>query len=395
MTTRSIIRIRVSSRKQCIIWKSLARFRGAPYLYSVVGITLKKLLQIILKYRLLHFGVWIYVFLTDLHLKQSTRPDEAHQLINWVDAINNLLWSMVSAYVVILYLFPRYYIKEQFGKFTGLALLTVFLSALLNILMQVLYVRLMMKGAHVNMVVIMVTSLAKIFDNLIYTLLFFMVVLIWHYFQKDQKNKKIERDHLLNELEFLKAQMNPHFVFNAINSIYVLMKLDMKASEDVLLRFSSLLRYQLYECGQGEAWLSKEIQFIKDYVELEKIRLGDKYAVRMDIGEPREYYRIAPFVLFPFVENAFKHLSHYESEPNTVLLNIQFNSNSILFHLQNSFEAVSSEQKKEGGIGLRNVKRRLELLYPGKYHLEHGERGKEFYVHLELELNEDQMYHHR
>ena len=97
---------------------------------------------------------------------------------------------MVSAYVVILYLFPRFFTKEQYGKFTGFALLTVFLTAAMNITMQVTYVQLLMNGAHVSFVVVMITTIAKIFDNLIYTLLFFIVVLVWHYFEKDQQNKK-------------------------------------------------------------------------------------------------------------------------------------------------------------------------------------------------------------
>lgn len=303
---------------------------------------------------------------------------------------------MVSVYAVIIFLFPRFYLQEQYTKFAGLTLLMIFIAAFLNVIFQLGYIQLVMhQGFIVKPMVVMITLLAKVVDIFSYTLLFFIVIMGWYYFQKDQRHKKVERDHLLNELEFLKAQMNPHFVFNAINSIYVLMKIDTKASEDVLLRFSSLLRYQLYECGQGEAWLAKEIQFIKDYAELEKIRLGERYEVVMDIGDPKEYYRIAPFVLFPFVENAFKHLSHHEHQPNKVKLTISFHGNKINFHIQNTIEADRKTNTPAGGIGLRNVHRRLELLYSGRYLLETDIKENEYHVHLEIALNENQMYHHR
>ncbi len=377
-------------------WKSLVRVCNSVYLYSVVDSTLKKLFHLALRYRILHLCYWVYGFFSDLHLLKTNRPDEAHTIVNYIDAVNNVVWQMASVYFVILLLFPRFYIREKYGKFTGLALLTVVTGALLNILFQIGYVQLIMPThSSISFALIMITYIAKVFDIFINTLLFFIVILGWHYFEKDQRNKKVERDHLLNELEFLKAQMNPHFVFNAINSIYVLMKIDTRASEDVLLRFSSLLRYQLYECGQGEAWLTKEIQFIRDYVELEKIRLGERYEVRMDIGDPKEYYRIAPFVLFPFVENAFKHISHHEHQINSVSINIRFNGNKIVFQMNNTIEENEKTGSTAGGIGLRNVRRRLELLYPGKHILTTGISNNTYHVHLEIELNENQMYHHR
>ncbi len=365
------------------------------YLYRVVSASLKNIIQFILRFRIIHVCVWLYAFLSDLHLLQTNRPDAAHAVVNYIDAVNNIVWQMVAAYLVILVWFPRYFIKEKAGQFILYSLLTVMITAFLNVLTQIGYLLLFIKpGFHIIPSIVFITMFAKIFDIFFYSALFFIVVLVWHYFQKDQRNKKVERDHLLNELEFLKAQMNPHFVFNAINSIYVLMKIDTRSAEDVLLRFSSLLRYQLYECGQGEAWLSKEIAFIKDYTELEKIRLGDRYRVEINIGAPKEYYRIAPFVLFPFVENAFKHISHREDQLNTVTLNIRFQGNNILFDLWNTVEQAPAGEKKEGGIGLRNVQRRLELLYPDKHILKTGIIDNVYHVHLEIELHENQMHHY-
>lgn len=188
------------------------------------------------------------------------------------------------------------------------------------------------------------------------------------------------------ELAFLKAQINPHFLFNSLNAVYFLIDKKNVQAREALHKFSEMLRYQLYECGDSRIPIEKEISFLKDYVDLQQLRVGEKTAIRFTCEKEVAQFSIEPLLLIPFVENSFKHLSHYgDGKSNEVQINLSRTNGSMRFSVYNTTEQKVTNAKS-GGIGLTNVQKRLDLLYPGKHQLDVKERDGWFGVELQLSL---------
>ncbi|WP_422080020.1 sensor histidine kinase [Ulvibacterium sp.] len=214
----------------------------------------------------------------------------------------------------------------------------------------------------------------------------------------EKQKGQLEKDKLRSELDFLKAQINPHFLFNGINSIYHLIGEDNTLAKNTLLQFSGLLRYQLYDCSVNYISLEKELGYLKNYITIEKVRKGEDAIFTFTIPKIEENpdvrkYKIAPLLISPFLENAFKYLSHHsDKEKNHITLELAIQENGFLnMKLSNTFDDTFKIKKDStGGIGLENVKRRLNLLYPNEKHrLQITSQKNRFLVDLKLDLNED------
>lgn len=182
------------------------------------------------------------------------------------------------------------------------------------------------------------------------------------------KMRQIEIEKLNTELEYLRAQINPHFLFNSINTIYFQIDKQNTAARETLEKFSEMLRYQLYECTSKTIAIEKEIQYLQNYVALQKLRLGNRHAVEFKADDRLKGFFIPPLMLIPFVENAFKHISHFTDKPNTINLVLTKANDALVFTCTNTTDGAIKNEP--GGIGLKNVTRRLELLYGDRYNLE-------------------------
>jgi two-component system LytT family sensor kinase len=190
------------------------------------------------------------------------------------------------------------------------------------------------------------------------------------------------------ELNFLKSQINPHFVFNSLNSVYFLIDKQNAAARDSLEKFSDMLRYQLYECGTNQVSIEKEIDYLKDYIDLQRLRREDNCIIDLRISSGLKGFQIAPLLLIPFVENAFKHLSHYNHGDNQVTIHLEKEDGAMTLAVSNTTEEKGNNPGplNPGGIGLRNVRRRLELLYPGRHSLVINKLPDRFGIFLKLEV---------
>ncbi|MEM6343835.1 MAG: histidine kinase [Bacteroidota bacterium] len=203
--------------------------------------------------------------------------------------------------------------------------------------------------------------------------------------QSAQHNRLLEREKLLTELQLLKAQLNPHFLFNAINSIYFLIRKDPTLAEESLAQFSEILRYQLYECNEPFILVSKEVEYLDSYLQLAKLRKGDRVQIHTEIDPRIKDEVIAPFLLLPLVENAIKHVSHHSQQENLILLKLEKSAEGLKFELENTYaenERSAPAENKSGGIGLPNVQRRLDLLYPDTHRFEIMKKGGRFRIRL-------------
>ncbi|GAB4022741.1 sensor histidine kinase [Spirosoma koreense] len=203
---------------------------------------------------------------------------------------------------------------------------------------------------------------------------------------------QLERDNLVLELNFLRSQVNPHFFFNAINNVYALIVDKDEQAATILLKLSSLMRYVLYEAGTSYVTLQQEVEFLKDYVDLEKIRHGTNASILLQIDGEIGDLLIPPLVLVTFVENAFKHGLNATIRESWVTIDLQIKGNSLHFLIRNSKPPVrpqtrTSSLPKVGGIGLTNTQRRLELLYPDTHQLRIQETQSTYTVDLTILLD--------
>jgi len=214
----------------------------------------------------------------------------------------------------------------------------------------------------------------------------FAIVFVYESFKNQQIQQALKEEKLKAELQFLKAQINPHFLFNGINSVYFLIDDKPKIAKSTLLKFSDLLRYQLYECQDDFIPLKKEMEHIQSYIDMEKIRRGEDAKIQLNLPDEVGTEQISPLLFTPFLENAFKYLSnHDEGNKNRVVVDFRLEGSQLFFEIENTIDPAFKE-KENGGIGIQNVRKRLALLYPQKHHLNTFERNGRFIVRLDAQL---------
>jgi LytS/YehU family sensor histidine kinase len=209
--------------------------------------------------------------------------------------------------------------------------------------------------------------------------------------QNERRVEQLEKERISSELSSLRAQVNPHFLFNALNTVFGLARRQDAQTADAVIRLSDILRYGLYECEREEPTLEREVYFLRQYVEFARLRMHDKECISLvtDI-QNAEYVRIAPMLLTPFVENAIKH-GVYDNEAGCgIEVSLQIKDNELNFTCINRHtHAADAGMQPSGiynGIGNKNVKRRLELLYPDRYRLNISNANERFIVELNIQL---------
>lgn len=198
------------------------------------------------------------------------------------------------------------------------------------------------------------------------------------------RESRLEREKLQSELSFLKAQTNPHFLFNTLSNIYGLTKNLAPKAADAVDRLSALLRFMLYESEQKTISIQDEMRFVEDYIELQRIRFDEKLIITIDTEIDNEQTKIAPLLLLPFVENAFKHGVSESLSDSYIRIRLNLANGDLFFVIENPVDTETGQF--EPGIGLSNVKRRLDLLYPG-HRLELIKEQYFFRVSMQLNLS--------
>lgn len=201
---------------------------------------------------------------------------------------------------------------------------------------------------------------------------------------QEKARQEEQRERLQSELAFLRSQISPHFIFNILNSIVYLIRTQSPFAEPVTIKLSELMRYILYESADRQVPLDKEVDYLKNYVELQQLRFEEDVDIRLRIeGQPSSQL-IEPMLMIPFVENAFKHGVGLTENP-VIDIALSFDEQGLHFSVKNKIAPEMPEDKDDSsGIGLKNVKRRLELLYPDRHRLEVAEQGEWFIVSLTL-----------
>ncbi|MBB5636945.1 sensor histidine kinase YesM [Pedobacter cryoconitis] len=209
-----------------------------------------------------------------------------------------------------------------------------------------------------------------------------------------QEHGKIEKNHALlqqahleAQLRILQDQINPHLMFNVLNHIHILMQKNVELASVLLVKFSDILRYQLYECNRESVLLEREVQYLKDLVAVEKIRWGEELKVVCIWNIQDGKKDIVPLLLVPFVENAFKHVSRLPMEKGYVTLILKQENNELIFTMENSSSVQQPRKGTSHGLGLENVRKRLGLLYPQQHELSIEKTNSLFKVALIIQLH--------
>ncbi|MBK8923883.1 MAG: histidine kinase [Saprospirales bacterium] len=205
--------------------------------------------------------------------------------------------------------------------------------------------------------------------------------------KKEKEATEFRSEKLEAELKFLKSQINPHFLFNALNNIYALTVIKSDQAPGNLLKLSGMLRYMLYDCKADRVPLGKEIDYLRHYIDLNLLKDSRGLNVGVQLDESRPGLSIAPMLLIPFVENAFKHSKIEDRDKGWISIALQTADDHILFEVQNSVPGQHFTKDESGGIGLANVRRQLELVYPHRHELSIDTSAESFRVHLKIQLS--------
>ncbi|MDD4216718.1 MAG: histidine kinase [Bacteroidales bacterium] len=294
-----------------------------------------------------------------------------------------LIIDFVSIYVILLVLIPKFVQKKyQLTKFFVLLILLILLNLTINFFLQ--------NFIFANGELAFDTCLHRQIHSIQVSLVFIVIAIGIKIFMINQQNQlqmhKLEQAKTVSELDFLKTQMNPHFLFNILNNIYIQTRIDPKKSSEMILKLSDLLRYQLYECSQDKVMLKAEVEYLRNYVDLQKMRIA-KIDIKFEQNGSFKGLMIYPFMFIPFLENAFKHGVSSKNVDNFIHIYAEIVEKYVIFAVKNSKNDTRPiTEIKQGGIGLINIKRRLELLYKDNHELIIEDRDTYYYVKLKIEL---------
>ena len=339
-----------------------------------------------------HLLFWSVVFIY-LIVRISFLFPQGHAWENAKTILLNSLWGIfynaIISYTIIYYLVQNFFAKKRYALFVAGVLLlyiVVFGLYLLWLLINGQFIHAIGTTAQ-HPYIFLKGTVIRLFGNppLICGIFLSLKTLkTWHL--KQLENETLTREKANAELQLLKAQIHPHFLFNTLNNIYSFTLTKSPLAAELVQKLSDMLSYMITDCEQIMVPLEKEIQLIKDYIGLEKVRYGDRLDIQMHINGDCKNKMIVPLLMIPFVENCFKHGASMMRGKQWMHLIINITENDLDFNLSNSKPSLATTTKNKIGIGLLNVRKRLGLLYAGKHLLDINSTENTFSVYLKIEL---------
>jgi LytS/YehU family sensor histidine kinase len=293
-----------------------------------------------------------------------------------------LVFVSANYYLNTLYAIPHLLNKKQYVKY-GLVFLTgILVTALIRVPVSAWVV------THVFKMNARFSAVSVFTDSFVNILFWVVCILAAQMVMEKMRSQvyieQIEKERATNELNFLRAQFNPHFLFNSINSIYGHIDKSNKDARDMLLVFSEMLRYQLYECNVEQIDLNREINYIRNYIAIQKGRIDEMVMVNLCADDIDGQIYVAPLLFIAFVENAFKYVGFNEGRVNKVDISLKQEGDNLHFRVYNTRDNFTGRDERSSGLGIANTKRRLEILYPQKHRLDITDSGDSFEVNLVL-----------
>lgn len=220
-------------------------------------------------------------------------------------------------------------------------------------------------------------------SNFVYAIMGFMMKVIFNWYEKSRKQEELEKQNILNELALIRAQINPHFLFNTLNNVKSFVNHSPDKAIQYIEKLSDIMRYILYGSSEEKIQISKEIDYIKNYIELQKIRYSNPDYIELNISGKYSEKILPPMLFMPFIENAFKYGNKFSPTPG-ISIKFNFNEDDINFEISNYYTYSKEINKLKHGFGIPNTKRRLDLLFSNKYQLDITNANNIFTVKLNI-----------
>ncbi len=328
----------------------------------------------------LHVSIWISILLFFIYLGSNGKFNYSAVVVIVYFGLINILTFYINYLILLPKLLNN---KKYFWLITSIVLLVLSAGLLKYGLATIFREFVLLRGAKKVEISFLDYYMGSVFVSIFFIFLSTALKFMMDWFVNEKVKSNLENEKLTAELAFLKSQINPHFLFNSLNNIYSLAYQKSAKTPEAILKLSEIMRYMLYESNDNMVSLSKEISYLENYIELQKLRFKNNSFVHLDISGNPDNHTIMPMVLISFVENAFKH-GVATDEKNPIEISIHIESDELFFKVVNKKSDLNKDIT--GGIGLLNVQRRLDLLYKNKYVLE-IKNEQDFYkctLHLKL-----------
>ncbi len=286
-------------------------------------------------------------------------------------------------YLNLLWLMPRFLDSSQYRRYAAAILLAVLLYAIVKYALALCLKPYVLVHPNNESITFGEYIISSVITSTIFILLSTALKFTIDWFNNERIQRDLENQRLSAELAFLKSQINPHFLFNSLNSIYSLAYQRSDDTPGAILKLAEIMRYMLYECNDSKVDLAKELQYLQSYIDMQKIRYGGKVYVDFSVAGEVASQQVVPLLLIAFIENAFKHgIANNPEQP--IVLRVTIKPDKIRFYMHN--KKHNHNRDVIGGIGLHNVRRRLELLYPGEYDMQVKDEADTYTCELSLAL---------
>jgi hypothetical protein len=343
--------------------------------------------------------IWLFILAEPVFISMDGSVSvSSHFLRDWLRDIPIFIFFMVNT----IWLVPKLLFNKKIGYYIGLVLLLSILSAFAgDFVFSLTHFRPPMKpdmspyfpgpSMHEFMPPPKKIFGFGFFDQIIISLLIISlntaikVTIKWY--TDEQIRREVEKEHLKSELYYLQNQISPHFFMNTLNNIHAMIDINGKDAQQAIVKLSKMMRYLLYGSNDDLTSLQKEIEFLESYIDLIRIRIDETVSISLSIPQQYKSVKLPPMLLIPFIENAFKHGVSYK-EKSFIHISLTQEGNSLIMLCSNSIIS-NNKSTMESGIGLKNVKKRLNLLYNDTYHLNINDTGSEFHVKLTIPIYED------
>lgn len=336
---------------------------------------------------ILHILVWGSLFLALWYNAYTLGPFRKQDGSIYFPLIWNMTLNLTLFYCNALFLVPRYVPSHRYKKYLISLLFLFFGIVVLNTILDHQYSLSLFSSEHEPLIS---DLLFNIQSKIIILSLSVGYALTRHWIVNERRQQQLDKDKIANELKYLKAQINPHFLFNTLNMAYAsATKSSDVTTADIIEKLSGLMRYVLYESNEDKVCLEKEIEYIDNTINLQLQRLSPELAAQVNYKLSGEWQNkeIAPLILIPFIENVFKH-GIFLSQKSEIFIAISLKSKSLILETENmKFNPLTQVNPVSSGIGLKNAKERLQLLYPNRHKLQIDETDSRFRVKLKIEIN--------
>jgi len=322
-----------------------------------------------------HLAFWAFSFLVLVNILRVSAE------IQQIDIIYALIFHLPVLLVVYFnesILFPRLLAKNKYGWYLLSIMVLLFLGAGFYLQLFESWVDYLFPGYYF-------IAYYTFFDILLFLSVYLVLTTLIKLARAWFKLNQIEQEKTSNELKALRSQLNPHFLFNSLNNLYTLSRKKSDKAPEMVLKLSDVLRYVIYDAETNFISLEKELNFLQKYIEIQKIRLDKSFKLETAMPAETGGLKIAPLLFLPFIENAFKYGTN--SENGKIIIRWEIRGKQVSFSAENEkmlpYNAEPAEYK---GMGIKNVQKRLELIYPGRHRLKIEDLENNFIVHLKIDL---------